>query len=353
MAARRCLRPTTNALQPPASALAVAAVLLITGCSPAHAPSPARAQPPVRTPTVSGSATASAPLVEKTPKVLVVGLDGVRYDRMLDARVPYLREMMRQGTFATGLLSLPQKVKSVSGPGWATVLTGVEPEKHGVYDNSFNGRKFTEYPDFLTRVEALRPDLSTVAVAAWRSLVDTGAVGGLVDWHATGHNRPYARGAKDAIIVRRMAEILRTRQVDVAFIHLESVDSTAHRLGAVSPEYLDAIDEMDAYLGRLFRAIRERPRFAAEDWTVIVTTDHGHKDTGGHGGTSKAERKVFVLAAGSGIPRGQKRDGARLVDVAATVFAQLGLEPPKELTGAPLSNSTINRTFGGASRTKN
>lgn len=319
----------------------LAAALLLGGCAQATRQyGPATPSAVTRSPTASAS-QASAAKPARTPKVLVVGLDGVRHDRMLEADVPYLREMMSQGTLATGLLNLPKKVKSVSGPGWATVLTGVEPKKHGVYDNSFNGRKFTDYPDFLTRIEALRPSLSTVAVAAWRSLVDTGAVGGLVDWHATGHDQPYARGAKDAIIVRRMAEILRTHQVDVAFVHLESVDSTAHRLGAMGQEYLDAIETMDAAIGRLFKAIRQRPSFAAEAWTVIVTTDHGHKDQGGHGGRSEIERSVFVLAAGPDIPQGLVRDGAGLADVAATVFVQLGLAQPKELTGTPLSNKRI------------
>lgn len=352
-------------MRPPAWALAATATLLLTGCSPApEGAQPTRkgARASVRPSSSYGTPPASTggpPIAHasagavRTPKVLVVGIDGVRYDRLLEARIPFMREMMRQGTFETGLLSLPKHVKSVSGPGWVTVLTGVEPEKHGVYDNSFKGRKFNEYPDFLTRLEALRPTLSTVAVSAWRSLVDTGALSDLVDWHATGHKRQYARGVKDAIIVRRLAEILRTKQVDVAFLHLESVDSIAHKLGAVSHEYLDAIDQMDTHLGSLFAAIRARPRFAQEEWTVIVTTDHGHRDTGGHGGVSKQERKVFVLAAGPGIAKAEVRDGARLVDVAATVFAQLGLEAPKEMTGAPLSNKPINRAFGGASRTNN
>ncbi|MFI6324548.1 alkaline phosphatase family protein [Nonomuraea sp. NPDC050556] len=315
--------------------LAVAAALLLAGCSTPARTTPGPATPSAQSPTVQVRRAKAA----KAPKVLVIGLDGVRYDRMLEARIPYLREMMRSGTLATGLLDLPNHVKSVSGPGWATVLTGVEPEKHGVYDNSFNGRKFTKYPDFLTRIEKLRPRLSTVAVAAWRSLLETGAVGALVDWHATTHNQTYARGAKDALIIRRMTEILRTRQVDVAFLHLDTVDSTAHRMGAMGQEYLDAIDTMDASIGRLFAAIRARPGFAAEDWTVIVTTDHGHKDQGGHGGRSDIERGVFVLAAGPGIPQGLMRDGVRLVDVAATVFGQMGLPLPKELTGKSLAIS--------------
>ena len=51
------------------------------------------------------------------------------------------------------------------------MLTGVWPDKHGVTNNDFTGKRFEEYPDFLTRVEQLRPDLSTAAIVDWLPLV--------------------------------------------------------------------------------------------------------------------------------------------------------------------------------------
>jgi predicted AlkP superfamily phosphohydrolase/phosphomutase len=44
----------------------------------------------------------------------------------------------------------------------------------------------------------------------------------------------------------------------------------------------------------------------------------------------------FLLAAGAGIPRGYQGEG-HLMDVAPTVLALLGLEPPAEMAGCPLT----------------
>ena len=57
------------------------------------------------------------------------------------------------------------RTPSVSGPAWSSMLTGVWPAKHGVTNNKFTGKRYDEFPDFLTRIEQVRPDLSTAAIA--------------------------------------------------------------------------------------------------------------------------------------------------------------------------------------------
>lgn len=336
---------------PPAvlSAVLLSAVLLTGGCGdvrgapdaagrpmPSSAPISAPLLPPFVSVTLTPAPVPGLDLPPR-PKVLVIGLDGLRHDRILAAEAPNFRQLMRAGTFATGRLDVLEKVRSSSGPGWATVLTGVAPTKHGVRNNSFEGRQFLRYPDFLTRLERIRPSLHTAAVTTWQSLVTLGAVGSRIDWHAVSHNEPYRVGAKDALLVDRMTDLIRTSEVDAAFMHLEVTDVVAHQSGVLGAAYLEVIELVDGYLGRLFGAIRARPAFAGERWTVIVTTDHGHRDEGGHGGDSPEERSVFVLAAGPGIARGVRRRDARQVDVAATVFAQLGIAIPEDLDGRPLS----------------
>ncbi|MEV4185452.1 alkaline phosphatase family protein [Streptosporangium canum] len=349
-------RPWPRALAASPVLVLLLAPVLVSGCG--HVPeapgSPALPRPSVAVVTAPSSIPymsmtlvptpePSPPPAPPQPKVLVVGLDGVRHDRLLAARAVHFRQLMRAGTFLTGRLEVLKKVRSSSGPGWSTVLTGVAPGKHGVHNNSFAGRQFTKYPDFLTRLERIRPSLHTAAVTGWRYLMDTGAVGALVDWHATSHLKPYEIGDKDAFIIDRMTDLIRTSQVDIAFMHLEVTDAVAHQSGVLGPAYRRAIETVDGYLGRLFGAIRARRTFAAERWTIIVTTDHGHRDEGGHGGVSPQERSIFVLAAGPGIAQGARGGGARQVDVAATVFAQLGIPLPGSLDGRSISAVQIDK----------
>jgi hypothetical protein len=70
----------------------------------------------------------------------------------------------------------PPYAPTLSGSGWATNATGVWPDKHMVTSNSWGtGTAFSAYPDFLTRLERARPDLSTYAIADWTPLTTNSA----------------------------------------------------------------------------------------------------------------------------------------------------------------------------------
>ena len=100
------------------------------------------------------------PLSERIPKVLVIGIDGVRPDVLAEVPTPNIDALALGGTFtARARTTIP----SVSGPSWSSMLTGVWPEKHGVRGNDFEGRRFLEYPDFLTRIESVRPVAEIIA----------------------------------------------------------------------------------------------------------------------------------------------------------------------------------------------
>ncbi|MDJ0461080.1 alkaline phosphatase family protein [Streptomyces sp. H27-C3] len=259
-------------------------------------------------------------------KVLVIGMDGLRHDRIDAASAPHLKSLMTNGTFGVSLLyALPMAATS-SGPGWSTISTGVWPDKHGVKDNSFAGKDYAKYPGFLARLAQVRPDLSTYAALDWKPLdtqgtVTPGADAKLVlDGDADGYT------GHDATIATETEAILRHQNPDVVFAYFGNTDIVAHSSGT-GQKYLDAIAVQDGYVGRLQAAIKARPTYSGERWTVIVTTDHGHVDAGGHGGSAIEERRTFVLAQGPGIAAGARPTDTRLVDVAATVFHQLGITP--------------------------
>ncbi|WP_138896555.1 alkaline phosphatase family protein, partial [Streptomyces chryseus] len=260
-------------------------------------------------------------------KVLVIGMDGLRHDRIDAARAPHLKSLMANGTYGTSLLYANPMAATSSGPGWSTVSTGVWPDKHGVKDNTFTGKNYAKYPGFLARLAQVRPGLSTYAAVDWKPLdaqgtVTPGADAKLVlDGDADGYT------GHDATIAATTESVLRDQNPDVLFVYFGQTDIVGHSSGAASPKYLEAIDVQDGYVGRLLAAIKARPTYASERWTVVVTTDHGHADAGGHGGSAIEERRTFVLAQGPGIAAGSRPVDTRLVDVAATVFKQLGITP--------------------------
>ncbi|WP_371478523.1 alkaline phosphatase family protein [Kitasatospora sp. NBC_00315] len=70
----------------------------------------------------------SAPLA---PRVLVVGIDGVRHDLLAEVPMPRLAEVAEAGFLVP--VEAAAGTPSMSGPCWATVVTGVEAVEHGVW----------------------------------------------------------------------------------------------------------------------------------------------------------------------------------------------------------------------------
>ncbi|TDD02130.1 phosphodiesterase [Nonomuraea deserti] len=298
-------------------------------------------------------------------KVLVVGMDGLRFDRLQAVGAPVLAELMASGAYGTSMLPYGEagtprtespgevvrktseppaggrviRSRTDSGPGWSSIATGAWPDRHGVVDNGFTAPQFQKFPDFLTRAKKARPELNTAAFFSWAALAEHGAFGPAVDHRFVldGYAIGWAEADKQvaAAAERHLAET----DPDAVFVYLGDTDEVAHDLGPHCPEYTAALQTQDAYLGRLLDTVRARPSYARECWTVLVTTDHGHVDEGGHGGVAEEERTVFVIANRLGEHLGGRfLAGPRLVDVGPTVLAILGVavDPAWDLDGAPL-----------------
>ncbi|MFD4246562.1 alkaline phosphatase family protein [Streptomyces sp. NPDC058525] len=288
--------------------------------------------------TPAGAADAAA--AANTDKVLVIGIDGAVLDRVKAANAPHLKGLMAQGLTARSTLYANPMAATSSGPGWSTIATGVWPDKHGVKDNSFTGKNYTAHPDFLTRMENANPALNTYAAADWEPITSTDAGGPI--FSAKVDKRLSLKGDRDGYrnedpkIAAAAAAELRDQNPDAAFVYLGEIDVAGHSYGAASQQYLDAVARVDALIGQVLTAVQNRPTYAQENWKVLVTTDHGHTNSGGHGGSTIQERGTFVIAKGAGIAAGSVRDDVKLVDVAATALAQVGVSTAA-LDGVPLN----------------
>ncbi|MFB0626460.1 alkaline phosphatase family protein [Streptomyces sp. AB3(2024)] len=289
-------------------------------------------QPPA-TPKAAAEAAAAKAAAPKaaatTDKVLVIGIDGTVLDRVKAANAPNLQGLMAQGLTARSTLYASPMAATSSGPGWSTIATGVWPDKHGVKDNSFTGKNYGAYPDFLTRIENAKPALNTYAAADWEPITSTDQNGPIfsakVDKRLSLKGDRDGYGSEDPKIAAAAAAELQNQNPDAAFVYLGEIDHAGHASGAASQEYLNAIGRVDTLVGKLLTAVQNRPAYAQENWKVLVTTDHGHTDAGGHGGSTIQERGTFVIAKGAGIPAGSVRTDVKLVDVAATALAQVGV----------------------------
>ncbi|GIG66875.1 alkaline phosphatase family protein [Phytomonospora endophytica] len=275
----------------------------------------------------------SASAAALTPKVLVIGVDGLLATRIDAANAPHLKAMRANGIDGRSLLYAAPMAATSSGPGWATILTGVWPDKHKVVDNSFGGNALGSFPDWVSRAKAARPSLDTYAAVDWKPIADR-ILGTAIDTRHVFDGDADGYVGHDRTIADLSAAHLRDDRADASFVYFGQVDIVGHNSGAASQTYLNEIARIDGYIGRLVAAVNARPTRAQESWRIIVTTDHGHTPGGGHGGNSPDERTTFVLLTGDGITRAAPKT-TRLVDVAATALAHLGVAAPSTADGRP------------------
>jgi predicted AlkP superfamily pyrophosphatase or phosphodiesterase len=268
-------------------------------------------------------------------KVLVIGIDGVRADILAEVATPNIDALIADGAFND---QIETKAQTWSGPAWSSMLTGAWPDKHLVTSNDFNGNDYATYPDFLTRLELIDSEINTLAVLDWPPLGTTESGGPLisdaVDRKATFDGETTGYEEADFHSVETAAAYIAEEDPDAAFVYIGNPDVAAHDHG-VSPEYRASIEMADAQVGRLLEAVSSRPTYDEEDWLILVSTDHGHKDEGGHGGESAVEKRIFYLASGPAAIRGSRDIDANLVDVAVTAMAHLGvhIDPSWQLDG--------------------
>jgi predicted AlkP superfamily pyrophosphatase or phosphodiesterase len=292
---------------------------------------------------------------EPAKKVLIIGIDGCRTDALKAARAPNLHTLIRDGTFAEKtrvLAERPTGADTVSGPGWASILTGVWADKHGVRDNRFEGANFQQFPHFFARLKQARPTAFTASYVTWEPIQRRMVTAADDSLAVPQGNEPHRDS--DARGVRKTIALLKTGNPDVVFLHLDHVDGAGHAKG-FSPqvrEYLQAIEQVDVWIGQILEAMRQRKTYAQEDWLTVVCTDHGGKGTGhGRGHKVPEIREVFLIVSGPSAAQAQVETPTYLVDVAATALTHLGvaLDPSWKLDGRPVGLKVKPRssTVGG------
>ncbi|GAB3945507.1 hypothetical protein GCM10029976_071410 [Kribbella albertanoniae] len=273
----------------------------------------------------------------RTQKVLVIGIDGAMLNKIQAFNTPAMKELISTGSAAKTTLYASPFAPTVSGPGWATNATGVWPDKHKVKSNSWGtGSNLSQYPDFLTRIERARPELSTYAIADWTPLTTNSAGQAIfsdeIQKKVTYDGDALGWAAADARIATEAAAYLKDAGPDASFVYFGDVDIAGHSCGAAGACYRKATEQTDKHIATLLTAVRARPTYSNEDWTILVTSDHGHTESGGHGGSSPGERSSFIIRNGPGTTPGTPAIAPKNVDIAAIVLSRFGVSAP-ELDG--------------------
>ncbi|MFT5200002.1 MAG: endonuclease/exonuclease/phosphatase family metal-dependent hydrolase [Planctomycetota bacterium] len=264
--------------------------------------------------------------------VLIIGIDGVRPDALQDASTPNLTQLAWEGRTSWQAIAGggagdddPTRQATSSGPGWSSILTGVWVDKHGVVNNAFENNNLKQYPHLFARIRDARPDAQLASIVHWNPIND----------HLLkpfpGLANHIQETASDLEVETAAHKYLLEANPDVLFLHFDEVDGAGHKDGYGSDiqKYLEAIEKVDGHVGKVLAALQERPNYAAEDWLVLVTTDHGGIDKG-HGGQSIDERTIWLIAHGKNVAPGTLPNDLGHTTIAPTALQHLGIERPNE-----------------------
>jgi len=246
----------------------------------------------------------------ETPMLVLVSIDGLRPDCVLDAdkyglRIPNLRRLVLEGSFATGVKGV---IPTVTYPSHTTIVTGVWPSKHGIYANhpfdpfGKNQGGWYWYGEDIrvpTLWDAARDAGLTTANVNWpvtvgaritynlpqiwragtdddRKLVRALSTTGLLD-ELERDLGPYANGEDESIggdelRGRFAAHLLERKRPNFMTVYFSGLDAEEHVSGPFSPASLAVLGRIDAIVGTL-RGTAER---VGEGGAVFcVVSDHG------------------------------------------------------------------------------
>jgi predicted AlkP superfamily pyrophosphatase or phosphodiesterase len=220
-------------------------------------------------------------ITDLRPTVLLISIDGFRWDYLKHSSAPNLRRLIKDGVSAEALIpSFPTK----TFPNHYTIVTGLYPEHHGIISNSFwdpaTNKKFSIY------------DRATVqdgrfwgGEPIWVTAERVGQKTAPMFWPGS---EAEIKGVRPTRFVQFDEKVSHRQRLEQFLswldspqpdrptfftLYFEDVDHAGHDFGPGSKDQRDAVTKVDRALGDLFAALKQRG--VADQINIIVVSDHG------------------------------------------------------------------------------
>jgi hypothetical protein len=254
-----------------------------------------------------------------TRRLVYVIVDALRDDTSHKAEVmPFLNELRTQAAWAT----VHSRTPSYSDPSWTALMTGAWPDLN---DGPAMNVPYEDTPtwtqDNLFRA-AHRYGLKTAVSGFdwWQKLIPQTDVD--ASFYTKGEDQDADRQVLDAAL-----PWLKSGKVALVLIHLDQVDYAGHHeCGVRDPRWDAAAKRSDD----LLREIASNLDLKRD--TLLIISDHGQIDRGGHGGQESVNLVEPLVLAGAGVRPGEYPD-IQQVDIAPTAAALLGTNIPASAQG--------------------
>lgn len=303
--------------------LGLMATLVTTSCATPYGAPLVAAPEPVP--------TAESPVQGKhTDHVIIISVDGLRPDAIRRFGARTLQRMVADGSHTFEATTVKP---SSTLPSHTSMLTGTDPETHGV---GWNDERLETHGHVVTPTIFAAAKAAGFHTAAFfskskfhhlqeRGTLDyTQAPDGWDKWMAT-------RTVGD------VATYLKHERPNLLFVHIGEADYAGHSLGWMSFAYKWAVNRVDNGVKHVLESADAA--FGKGNYTVIVTADHGGHGRN-HGSDEAVDMTIPWIVWGEGVNEGASiRPAVRTMDTAATVLWLLGIDEPADWAGTAVADA--------------
>lgn len=259
-------------------------------------------------------------IVKEAKHVVIIGVDGLHYGCYKDASggAPNLLKMERLGTSTND--QARTVLHTVSGPGWTNIISSMDSEASGIHDNSWkppyrghkenilptSGKDF-HLPTMFSQAKSSDVTIRTAFFYSWyfmRFHSSFGAPGTL--------DKEMWMGGEETSILDEwvfgngtayMKEMFGSTEKSLTFLYFDNTDVVGHRSGWCESEYLQAVDQIDIYIGKILDTIEQAGK--EEETLVMLTSDHSGIFNG-HGQMLDEVQMIPLLIKGPGVRKGAR-----------------------------------------------
>lgn len=252
-------------------------------------------------------------------KTLLILVDGMRPDALLE--VPQAQEILKECTFTMNATTV---MPSVTLPCHMSLFHSVDPTRHGTTTNTYAPQ--VRPIDGLCEVLAKNRKGSAMFYN-WHELRDLVRPGSLVySYFCKGSVLGWEK-AND-MVTEAAIQYLKEGPTDFTFLYLGYVDEAGHAHNWMSKEYMDAMENSWKNIKRVLEVL-------PEDFTVIMTADHGGHDRM-HGTDMPEDMTIPVMIRGKDFPAGKELENVNIKDIAPTIAKLLDTTPDEAWEGKSL-----------------
>ena len=231
--------------------------------------------------TLQGTGGINAPHQQGKPYLVLISIDGFRWDYMDRYPTPNMDRIAAAGSRAERLLPV---YPTLTFPNHYSIATGLYPAHHGLVANDFPDPERNKWYSLKNR-EAVEDRWFYEGEPIWVTAETQGMVAASFFFVGTEapvkgvsptHWRSYDENitGQDRVdqVLAWLAEPEENR-AHLYTLYFEDVDSHSHWYGPDSKENIAAIGRVDDYLGRLLNGLDKLPH--ADKVNIILLSDHG------------------------------------------------------------------------------